>query len=288
MMRVERRIFSAILILVAITLAGAAGAEEAPTRSITQVAGDLYRFQNQHHYSVFLVTPEGIIATDPIDPEAARWLKGQLDARFGLPVKYLIYSHDHADHISGGEVFADSALIVAHENAKRAIIAEKRPTALPTITFSERMTVELGGKTVELSYVGRNHSDNSIVMRFPDERALFAVDFVSVRTVAYRDLPSAYIPDWFESLKRVEQMDFDILVPGHGPIGEKEDVRAFRGYLEDLYAAVLEQARAGRSLEEMKRLISLEKYNDWHFYEEWAPLNIEGMYNHIRLHRRGN
>ncbi len=114
-----------------------------------------------------MVTPAGIIATDPIDADAARWLKAELKARFNKPVKYLIYSHDHADHSSGGEVFADTAMVIAHENAKATIIGEKRPTAVPDVTFSDRMTIELGGKVVELIYVGRSHSDNLIVMHFP-------------------------------------------------------------------------------------------------------------------------
>lgn len=59
-------------------------------RAITKIAGDLYRFQNNFHYSVFLVTRDGIIVTDPIDADAARWLKGELTARFKVPVKYLI------------------------------------------------------------------------------------------------------------------------------------------------------------------------------------------------------
>jgi glyoxylase-like metal-dependent hydrolase (beta-lactamase superfamily II) len=68
--------------------------------------------------------------------------------------------------------------------------------------------------------MGRNHSDNSIVMRFPKERVLFAVDFIPVESVAFRDFPDAYIEDWIDSLQRMELMDFDILAPGHGPLGQ--------------------------------------------------------------------
>jgi glyoxylase-like metal-dependent hydrolase (beta-lactamase superfamily II) len=261
---------------------------QAPQRSISKIAGDLYRFQNNFHYSVFLVTPAGIIVTDPIDAEAAAWLKAELAKQFNRPIKYLIYSHDHRDHIAGGEVFADTAVVVAHTNTKATILGEKRPTAVPQVTFSETLTIELGGKVVELSYVGRNHSDNSIVMRFPAERVLFAVDFIPVKAVAFRDFPDAYIPDWMESLKRVEAMDFDILAPGHGPLGNKDDVRAFRGYLEDLYTAVRDACRAGASLEEMKKSIRLDKYKDWARYEEFLPLNIDGMYQQVQMHRRGN
>ena len=178
--------------------------------------------------------PDGVIATDPINADAARWLKAEIAQRFGKPIRYVVYSHDHADHISGGEVFADTAQVVAHENARRTIVAEKRPTAVPQVTFSDRMVIELGGTTVELLYVGRNHSDNSIVMRFPKERVLFAVDCIPVKSVGFRDWPDAYIEDWIESLRRVEAMDFDVLVPGHGPVGTKADVRAFREYMEEL------------------------------------------------------
>jgi len=264
---------------------------QTPVREITQIAGEVYRFRNNNHYSVFAVTPQGIIATDPINAEAAQWLKAELQKRFAKPVKYLIYSHDHADHISGGEVFADTAVVVAHDNAKAVIVGERRPTAIPQVTFSDRLTIELGGTVVELSYVGRNHSNNSIVMRFPQERLLFAVDFIPVQSVAFRDFPDAYVEDWIESLKRVELMDFDVLVPGHGPVGKKEHVQLFRGYLEDLRGEVLKYAREGKSLEEMKQLSTLPKYEKWSNYQNerpelrWFPMNIEGMYRHVQMHR---
>ena len=259
-----------------------------PVREISQIAGEIYRFRNNNHYAIFAVTPAGIIATDPINAEAAQWLKAELHKRFAQPVKYLIYSHDHADHISGGEMFADTAIVVAHENAKTAIVHEKRPTAVPQVTFSDRLIIELGGTVVELQYVGRNHSDNSIVMRFPKERLLFAVDFIPVESLAFRNFPDAYIEDWIESLKRVEQLDFDILAPGHGPLGKKEHVRMFRDYLEALRGEVLQYAREGKSLEDMKALIKMEKYAKWTNYAQWLPLNIEGMYQHVQMHRLGN
>lgn len=276
-------------LLVAVLWAVHCGAAQAqPQRAITPIGGDLYRFRNAGHFSVFLVTPAGIIATDPIDADAARWLKAELTQRFAKPVKYLIYSHDHADHISGGEVFADTAVVVAHENAKAVILGERRPTAVPDVTFSDRLTVELGGKRVELLYLGKNHSDNSIVMRFPDERALFAVDFVLVKSLPFRDLPDAYIDEWIESLKRAEALDFDILAPGHGQLGRREDVRAVRGYLEELREQVLGHLRDGKPVEEIKQLVKLEKYAGWGNYKNYLPLNIEGMARHLQMHRAPN
>ncbi|MGI9464361.1 MAG: MBL fold metallo-hydrolase [Aestuariivirgaceae bacterium] len=279
-------VMAAILIA---ALSSAAMAQDPPKRSIKQITGDLWRFQNNFHYSVFLVTPEGIIATDPINAEAATWLKKKLKSQFGRQVKYLILSHDHADHSAGGEVFAqDGAIVISHDKAKVQIIGERRPTAIPNITFSDQMTVELGGKKVELKYLGKNHSDNMIVMHFPAERALFAVDFIPIKTVAFKDFPDAYLPEWIESLRKVEQMDFDLLVPGHGRIGNRADVVAFREYMEFLHAKVLNALRLDKSLQTTLAETDLSHWRDWGQFEAWSPLNIEGMYKRLGLNRRGN
>ena len=75
-----------------------------PEREILNIRGDLYRFRQVRHAGVFLVTDDGIILVDPTFPEVSTWLKQQLDERFGLPVKYVIYSHTHNDHAGGGQV----------------------------------------------------------------------------------------------------------------------------------------------------------------------------------------
>ena len=285
--RLSRTVVAAGVAVLA--LGGVALAQGAAKRAITQISGDLYRFQNNFHYSVFLVTPDGVIVTDPINAEAAAWLRDRIKERFGKPIRYLILSHDHRDHSSGGEVFkAAGAIVVAHARAKATIIAELRPTAVQDITFERAMTIELGGARVELSHLGRNHSDNMIVMNFPAERVLFAVDFIPVQTVAFKTLSDGYLPDWISSLRRVEGMDFDVLAPGHGKLGTMADVTRFREYMAALYDQVLALARQGKSLEETKAAIDLSKYQDMARFEEWGPLNVEGAYARIQMHRRGN
>jgi glyoxylase-like metal-dependent hydrolase (beta-lactamase superfamily II) len=266
-----------------VALADSAVWSQETEREITQVAGDLYRFQNKYHHSVFLVTPEGVIVTDPINAEAAAWLKEEIDRRFDLPIKYLIYSHDHIDHIAGGEVFTTAgAVVVAHENTKRSIIKREWAMPVPQITFSDAMTIELGGKTVELSYPGEGYSQSLIVMRFPDEKALFTADLVTVRRLPFETLEDSYFPQWIDAIKSVEAMDFQLLVPGHGQLGNKADASDHRAYLEDLYTAVLDGVRRGLSLEEMQDTITLDKYKDWIQYEQWRRMNVEGMYKQLR------
>jgi glyoxylase-like metal-dependent hydrolase (beta-lactamase superfamily II) len=88
-----------------------------PPREITQVTGDLHRARNGNWYTVFLVTPEGIILGDPINESFSPWLKSELDSRFpGRPVRYVVYSHSHFDHAAGGAAFAATATFVGHEN----------------------------------------------------------------------------------------------------------------------------------------------------------------------------
>ena len=225
------RLVSAALIAASIAVPVFAQAPTPPAavREITKIKDEVYRFRNNNHYSVFAVTSAGIIATDPINAPAATWLKDELKKRWpDKPIKFVVYSHDHADHISGGEVWTDTATVVAHENAREPIVGEKRPTPLPHVTFSDKATIDLGGTAVELIWVGRNHSNNSVVMRFPKEKIIFAVDFIPVKGVAFRDFPDAYLDEWIDSLRKVEALEFDILAPGHGALGGKADVTNFR------------------------------------------------------------
>ena len=132
---------NAIVLLFALAL-GAPAAGQAPqgapqgppVRTITQVRGDLYKVQSGPGVAavtVFLVTPEGIVLADPLNPEFAAWLKGELATRFpGRPVRYVLESHYHWDHARGGGMVADTAKFVAHADMARNLarpIREARP-----------------------------------------------------------------------------------------------------------------------------------------------------------------
>lgn len=250
---------------------------QAQDREITPLSGDLYHFRDQAHVALFLVTDEGVIATDPLNEAAAGWLEAEIRERFGQEIRYVIYSHSDADHVSGGQVYADTATVIAHENAA-PVIAEGDYTAPPDILFSERMEIELGGQRVVLHYLGRSHTDNLIVMDFPAERTIFVVDTISANRLPYRTLARWYMPDGIEFMKQVEQMDFDVFVPGHGSPGTKADVTRHREYWEALYAAVSSAREQGQSVSEAQASIRLEEFSDMDRYEEWLGENIEGMY----------
>jgi glyoxylase-like metal-dependent hydrolase (beta-lactamase superfamily II) len=276
--------WSACVLLGWLVISGAnVSAEQSrPENEITVLADDVYLFRHQFHQAIFIVTPDGVILTDPISADTAAWLKTQITKLTDKPVRYVVYSHHHSDHITGGSVFADHASFVSHAAARPYIAdAADSNTPVPTLTFTDRMFIDLGGKHVELIYTGKNHSDNSLVVLVPQQKLLFAVDFIPVETMAYRTMRSDFPDDWIESLKRVEQLDFETLVPGHGSIGRKEHVRMFRGYLEDLRAAVADQVKKGATLEEAKKSVQLPKYESWGRYGDWFPENVEGMYRYL-------
>ena len=117
----QHRFVLAILIAAQIAIAQAPpAAQNRAAREIINITGDLYRVRNGLWYSLFLVTPEGIILADPLNTDFAKWLKTQLDERFPrAPVRYVIYSHSHWDHVEGGAVFAETARFVAQEGMLR-------------------------------------------------------------------------------------------------------------------------------------------------------------------------
>lgn len=282
----------ALPIPMALSRAGFALAQDAtpsalPT-DVQQFAEDTYAFVNSGYVSPFIVTDAGVITADPSSqngPERAEALKAAIAAVTDQPVKYVIYSHSHADHAIGGSVFADTATFVSHANAA-APLAELNDarTPLPQLTFTDEMSITLGGKTVELYYTGRNHSDSSIVLLNPEARVLYAVDFIPVNSLPFQNLPDAYPEEWVESLQWVEDnLDFDTLLPGHPPVpGTKENVTQVREYLTALMSSVQAARDAGLADNSPEMIAAVQAdleptYGTWNNFAEWLPLNIEGL-----------
>ena len=130
-MKFNRAVNSALAISALVTISLSAMAQDGPTRAITEIADDLYLAQNNNHHSIFLVTDDGVILADPINADFAAWLKTEIDARFGVPVRYVAYSHHHWDHASGGAVFEDTAIFVAHESFPANLVLPPDDTPLP-------------------------------------------------------------------------------------------------------------------------------------------------------------
>ncbi len=117
-------------VLAALVAGGLAFAQQAPDRGIVHVGGDLYRAHNNAHNTVFLVTSEGIIVSDPINRDFAEWLQRELASMYDVPVRVVAYSHHHWDHASGGVVFADTAEVIGHDTMPDALALPSTDTPL--------------------------------------------------------------------------------------------------------------------------------------------------------------
>lgn len=261
-------------IAAALALTTSAAAQEA-TRAFENVKGDVYRFQNDFHYSLVVATTEGTVVVDPINTEAATWLKANLSQITDQPVTHLIYSHSHGDHASGGAALG-AANIIAHEAAPEMIDG-----VAPTERFADTKVLEIGGKTLELTYLGPGHGQDMIAVVVRPENVGFIVDVAAPDRLPYQDFAGANVDDYIAQIAKVETLDFEILAPGHGRVGTPEEVTENRVYVEELRAGVLAGLKEGKSVEQITAELTLDDYKDWQQYAEWRPMNIAGVADHL-------
>jgi len=273
--------------LAQITPAPAPSAPAAPPLfATTKVEGtdNVYIFRYQGHQAMFIVTPDGVIATDPIGryrPQAVTAYLDEIKKLTNAPVRYVIYSHHHYDHIAGGKPFKDAgATFVAHKRAKERLAELNFADATPVDeTVEDKRSITLGGTTLELIYVGRNHSDNTLLMRLPKEKLIFAVDFLPINSVNWRNMPDSWPFEWEDGIKKVLALEWDRMIPGHpgpgGRLGTRDDVTNLLAYMQDLAADVKKAADAGKCMDTAIREVKLPKYATLNNYENWLPMNVE-------------
>jgi glyoxylase-like metal-dependent hydrolase (beta-lactamase superfamily II) len=264
----------------AMTMAAIApAAAQQPQITATKVEGtdNVYIFRNGNHQSIFIVTRDGVIATDPVAygrPNGGQQYVDEIKKVTDKPIKYLIYSHHHYDHIAGGKAFKDAgATIIAHRRAKERLAALKDPaTPLPdqTVGNSGRV-INLGGTRLELKYVGLNHSDSTLVMLLPKEKLVFVVDLIGVGTMPGRGLIDFYPTEAEDSIKKIIAMNWERLIPGHpgapnARLGTKKDAEDQLTILREASAEIQKLAREGKCWEPAERELKLEKYASWPGY----------------------
>jgi glyoxylase-like metal-dependent hydrolase (beta-lactamase superfamily II) len=259
--------------------APAAGQPARPMFETTKIDDGVYQFRYGGHNSMFIVTPEGVIVTDPISlrrPEAAQAYMAEIRKITSAPIRYMIYSHTHYDHATGGKPFKDAgATVVAHEAAKARLMRVSNPDiVMPDETVSDRRTITLGGETLELIYLGRNHSDNMLVMLLPKRKILYTVDWVPVGGALN---PAGfggdtYLPEWREGLTRLMAMDWDRMIPGHGArLGNKADVQLLIDYMTDADAQAKGLAEAGRCNADGRAAVAIPaKYQGYAQPAQWS------------------
>ena len=250
----------------------------------TRIADGVYQFRWVGHNGLFVVTPAGVVAVDPISPEAAtRYAREISSVAPDAPLVAIIYSHQDADHATGAPALmremGQQVPILAHRNALPPLAAAgSADLPVPTDTYQEFMSIAPGGRRIELHYVGANHTDNSTVVFVPDVEVAFAVDFVSNDRVGFQDLQGAIFPDFFESIAALLEIPFETMVFGHGPTGDRGSIHRQIRYYDEIRSAVRRALAAGWSEDRAVEEIRLPEFSDWGQYEAWFPMNVQAIY----------
>ena len=247
-------------------------AQDAAERSVTEISDGVYRLQNNFHYSMVVLTGEGAVVVDPINADAAEWIKSEVAKLTDKPITHLIYSHSHGDHASGGAVLADGAAVIAQSNAPGKIDGVE-----PTLRFDDTHQFEQGDKSFELTWLGPGHGEDLITVIVRPDNVAFITDVAAPKRLPWRNMGGANIDDWIDQIRKVESLDFEIFAPAHGNVGVKSDATLVREYMEELKSVVLAGIEEGKTTEQLQTEVSMSEYKDWGQYDTWRTENIAGM-----------
>jgi glyoxylase-like metal-dependent hydrolase (beta-lactamase superfamily II) len=282
-MKTIRLTFAASIVMALSWALPSAAQPQRPQIETTKVSGtdNVYIFRNGNYQAMFVVTKTGVIATDPVAhgrPTGGQQYIDEIKKVTDKPIKYLIYSHHHYDHIAGGKAFKDAgATIIAHKNATARLKQLEDPnTPIPDESISNRgKTIKLGGTTLELKYVGLNHSDSTLVMRLPKEQIVFIVDLLPIARMPGRGMIDFYPLEAEESVKKILAMDWERLIPGHpdagGRLGTKQDVQQQLQLMQDASEEMKKLARQGKCWDDAEKEYKLPKYESLPGYAAGLP-----------------
>ncbi len=274
------KLLGRLLVAVAITLSLGAfspAAKARPAYETTKVAPGLYSFGGGLAFNAFMITDDGVVVMDSFDKDFAKASLEAIRKLTDKPIRYLVYSHNHYDHISGGEVFkAEGATILSHDATANWLRNHPSPdVVMPDKTWSgSKSELRLGNSLINLVYFGANHGEGMTVFQFPNEHAIYTVDLVVPHRVAFAYMPDFSPREWERTLAEMNALDFDQVMYAHNaPVGPRSSVADQLKYLQDLRAAILAEFKKGTRFMQIPNAVKLPQYETWDGYEEWLPMN---------------
>ena len=252
--------------------------------AVTEVAPGLF-FQYHHAESnnAWLVTDDGVLVIDSRQhPRRAEELLAAIRKTTNKPIKYVINTHAHGDHYFGNPVFKrEGAIFIAHRDTKGMMKAHynleiKRrmgyfkqmkydpaevKMVLPDLVYDSKLVITLGGRTIELIYMGPGQNPGDTLVLFPKEKVIFTGGPFSKNSWANPSFTPS-MSNWVAMLRKIASMDIDKFLGGHGDIGNKQDVLHEAQMLEDFDAGMREAVKKGMSKDEIIKNVKFEKYKD--------------------------
>lgn len=252
--------------------------------AVTEVApGLFFQYHHQESNNAWLVTDDGVLVIDARQhPKRAEELLAAIRKTTDKPIKYLINTHAHGDHYFGNAVFKrEGATIIAHrdtmvmmkthhsvEMKRRMGYFKQRQydpgevkLVLPDLSFDSKMTISLGGRTIELLYFGPGQNPGDTLVYFPKERVIFSGGPFSKNSWPNPQFTPS-MTNWVELLRKIAAMDVDKYLGGHGDIGAKPDVLKEAQMLADFDAGMRDAVKQGMSKDDIIKNVKFEKYKD--------------------------
>jgi glyoxylase-like metal-dependent hydrolase (beta-lactamase superfamily II) len=249
---------------------------------LIKVQDDLYVIHNAYVPGnvTALITNEGVILVDDKFEVDHDNIVAMLKTVTNQPIKYVINTHYHGDHSGGNaKLQANGTLAIASAQARARMVEGKMPGVVD-ITVQPRGSLHLGGKSAEIYWLGRSHTDGDVVVLFPQNRAIAMGDMYTngegtPQLIDYAGGGSA--KEWTATVDQALKLDFDTVIPGHGSVVKKSDLAAFRESTVRLTQLITQMERQGKSKADIEKTMRSEfGWQDFH-----VQMALDGLFNEM-------
>jgi glyoxylase-like metal-dependent hydrolase (beta-lactamase superfamily II) len=283
MIRSLSLVISAASLLAFASTASAQFGSEPAKLELVKLQDDLYVIHNEYvpGNTTVLVTNEGVILVDDKFEQDAGNIVAMVKTITNQPIKYVINTHFHGDHSGGNAKLQAAGTLAVASAAARARMVAANQSGQPDITVEPRGSIHLGGKSAEIYWFGRAHTDGDVVVLFPQHRTLAAGDMFTVgegtpQLIDYSGGGSA--KEWTATVTKALALDFDTVVPGHGNVVKKADMQAFRASTQRLTELVTQLVRQNKSRADIEAAMRMQfGWQDFH-----VQMALDGLINEMR------
>ena len=271
----------ALAAIVGTAVAAAGVWSELQSLDITEVKDGLYMITGNGGNIGVRVTSEGVVVIDDKFEQNYEEILSKIASVTNQPVKYVLNTHHHGDHAGSNLQFAAIAQVIAHANVRTNMIRGNQ-AGPPSIVYTDQTAVFLGDTEVRAHYVGRGHTDGDSVIYFPDLRTIHTGDLIVGGTL-YIDYPNGGTSiEWLDTIDNILELDFDTVIPGHGGLMTKDDVREFRGKIETLQQRGRELISQGVSKEQFGSQLNADDIG-WQIEGSlFGRASLSGFYDELR------
>ena len=254
---------SAGILFLAIAWIGYTQNQQPPQLKINKVKDDLYEIEGDGGNVAVYITNEGVILVDDKFEQDHEQIVDRVKSVTSEPIKYIISTHYHADHSGGNGKFLPTAEIISTANSRQNIVEHKQSGApanvMPArVVFTQETAVFLGGKEARARYFGRGHTNGDCVVYFPALHVLHTGDLMSGTTPLIDYAGGGSLVDWTNTLDQAMTLDFDTVIPGHGPVTNKAGLLTYRNNVEKLRMRATSLVREGKSQDELAKVMTAE------------------------------